>query len=67
MTFVLWPLYVLGFWSSVYVCVSIFSNKTKKKKKKKYFKIPLRKSKRAASVNRYLKLSLHFHFETRPG
>ena len=37
MTFVLWPLYVLDFWSSVYVCVSIFSNKMKKKKKKKVF------------------------------
>ena len=67
MTFVLWPPYVLDFWSSVYVCVSIFSNKMKKRKEKKYSKIPLRKSKRAASVNRYLKLSLHFHFETRPG
>ena len=57
--------YVLDFWSSVYVCVNIFQYP--KKEKKKYFKNTLRKSKRAASVNRYLKLSLHFHFETGPG
>ena len=61
MTFVLWPLYVLDFGL---VCMSIFPNKTKKKK---YFKITLKKSKQAASVNRYLKLSLQFHFETGPG